>query len=75
MPGEWKDDRVTVGRADLLSLDEARTKARELLSKMTMGIDPNAEKRLEKVAVITLREILDVYLATKQLKPSTINVL
>ena len=41
---------------------------------MTMGIDPNAEKRLEKVAGITLREILDVYLATKQLKPSTINV-
>jgi integrase len=66
--------RVTVGRAELLSLDEGRAKARELLSKMTMGIDPNAEKRLEKVAVITLREILDVYLATKQLKPSTISV-
>ena len=40
---------------------------------MSAGIDPDAEKKIQKQATITLREVLDVYLATKQLKPSTIN--
>ena len=57
-----------------MSLEEARAKAREHLNKMASGIDPDAEKKIQKQATITLREVLDVYLATKQLKPSTVNV-
>ena len=66
--------RSTIGKTDRMSLEEARAKARELLNKMASGIDPDAEKKIQKQAAITLREVLDVYLATKQLKPSTINV-
>ena len=65
--------RLTIGKTDRMSLEEARAKAREHLNKMASGIDPDAEKKIQKQATITLREVLDVYLATKQLKPSTIN--
>lgn len=37
--------RVTIGRADVLSVDEARKRALVSLSSMASGIDPNAEKR------------------------------
>jgi integrase len=69
-----KNTRITIGKTSLMSLEEARDRARELLSKMTQGIDPNAEKKLEQVAAITLRELLQVYLATKELKPNTVSV-
>ena len=65
--------RLTIGKTDRMSLDEARAKAREHLNKMASGIDPDAEKKIQKQATITLREVLEVYLATKQLKPSTID--
>jgi len=37
--------RVTIGRADVISVDEARKRALGILSDMAAGIDPNAEKR------------------------------
>jgi len=66
--------RVTIGRCDLLSLEEARLKARQILLDMASGIDPTAEKRNEKVASITLIELLEEYLQVRTLKTSTASV-
>ena len=71
---QGKTKRVTIGKASLLTLDQARQKAREILGKMAAGVDPDAEKKSVLVSSVTLREILDVYLATKQLRPGTIKV-
>ncbi|MBS1955291.1 MAG: DUF4102 domain-containing protein [Cyanobacteria bacterium SZAS-4] len=67
-----KQRRATIGRADLITLEEARTKARKLLAEMTSGFDPHLEKRNEKANSITLIEVLEEYLAVKQLKKSTV---
>lgn len=69
-----KQRRATIGRADLLTCEEARLKARKLLSEMLAGFDPHAEKRNEKVASVTLLEVLEEYLAVRTLKPSTVEV-
>jgi hypothetical protein len=66
-----KSKRLTLGRADLISVDEARKKALCLLSQMASGIDPSAESEAEKVSAITLGEVLDHYLSVKRLRPST----
>ena len=66
--------RVTIGRCDLLTLEEARLKARQVLLDMASGIEPTAEKRNEKVASITLIELLEEYLQVRTLKASTANV-
>ncbi|CAN5509486.1 hypothetical protein BH10CYA1_BH10CYA1_40550 [soil metagenome] len=52
---------VTVGRADLLTLDDARAQARKLLAEMISGFDPHLEKRNEKTNSITLIEVLEEY--------------
>ncbi len=66
--------RATVGRADLMTLEDARNEGRKLLAEMLAGFDPHAEKRNEKVASITLLELLEEYLAVRTLKPSTVEV-
>ena len=66
--------RTTVGRADLITLEDARAKARKLLVEMLDGFDPSAEKRNEKVASITLIELLEEYLQVRTLKASTAKV-
>ena len=42
--------RLTIGKTDRMSLEEARAKAREHLNKMASGIDPDAEKKIQKQA-------------------------
>ena len=37
--------RVTIGRADVICVDEARKRAMSILSDMAAGVDPAAEKR------------------------------
>lgn len=60
--------RIELGDVNLVALDEARSIARELLSKLVAGIDPTkAEKRN---AVPTLREALADYLE-RDLRDST----
>ena len=66
--------RATVGRADLISLEDARQKARKLLADMLDGFDPSAEKKNEKTASITLIELLEEYLQVRTLKASTASV-
>lgn len=46
--------RVTLGRADVLSVEEARRRALAALSEMASGIDPNQEKRRVAQEAVTL---------------------
>jgi len=62
--------RLTVGRADLLSVDEARKEAICLLAQMTSGTDPQVEKQKLEASLITLGEVLDHYLSMQRLKPT-----
>lgn len=46
--------RVTIGRADVLSVEEARRRALSALSDMAGGVDPNQEKRRVAQEAVTL---------------------
>ncbi|WP_264212920.1 tyrosine-type recombinase/integrase [Leisingera thetidis] len=63
--------RVTIGRSDVLSVQEARREAKKVLGKMASGIDINAEKQEARARSITLLEALDEYLKSRDLKPAT----
>ncbi|SEP22406.1 Phage integrase family protein [Methylobacterium sp. UNC300MFChir4.1] len=55
--------RVVVGKVGTLTLDEARKRARDLLSGVQVGIDPHAEKAAAKVrAAVTLGIVAEAYL-------------
>ncbi len=51
--------RVTLGRADVLSVDEARRHALAALSQMASGVDPNLEKRRVAQEAVTLAQAFD----------------
>jgi len=58
--------RRKIGRADLMSLEEARSEAKQLLAGFARGIN----LREKKASAATLRQILDGYLAARpNLKP------
>ncbi|MBA2655294.1 MAG: integrase arm-type DNA-binding domain-containing protein [Gammaproteobacteria bacterium] len=68
-----KPVRVTLGRFPSMTIEQARKKALETLSKFSEGINPIEEKREVEVSNITLKEVFDDYLkARKNLKPGTI---
>jgi integrase len=58
--------RLTIGSVKVFSPEEARKIARETLAKAQLGQDPQQEKRkAEDQAKITLKSIIDRYLAEK----------
>ena len=63
--------RLTIGKYGVLTVEEAREQARNALALMSAGIDPHAGKKRHKASSITLLEALEVYIATKELRPST----
>lgn len=63
--------RVTVGRADLLTLDEARKHARATLGAMATGTDPNKAKAEERAKSITLADAAKLFLEGRDLKAAT----
>ena len=67
-----KQIKITVGRASLFTLAEARVEAKAKLSQMANGIDPVAAKRQEEVAGITLKKSFEKYLETRTLKPGSV---
>ncbi|NNE83274.1 MAG: DUF4102 domain-containing protein [Alphaproteobacteria bacterium] len=70
-----KNVRVTVGRHGILTAEQARKDALELLVRMTRGENPNETKRQAYAATITLSEALAEYLlARKELRPFTIKI-
>jgi len=73
---KWIDGkamRVTLGRYGELTVEQARKEAQKLLGKLATGIDPFAEKKLEQIHRITLKEVFRDYLKSRSdLKPKTI---
>lgn len=67
--------RATLGRFPDLTIDNARAKALELLGDVaTTGRNPNAVKRVNEKAAVTLSEALDTYVSDREhrLKPATV---
>lgn len=80
--GTSKARTLTIGDADIVSLDEARRSATEFLSKIQLGIDATQVKQVEEQAKadkaneqlakkITLQKAMLQYLDDRKLKPST----
>ena len=58
-----KQRRITLGTTETLNLDEARRRAREALAKVSLGADPQTEKRAAKEqASITMSLVIPRYL-------------
>jgi integrase len=65
--------RVTIGRADVFAPEVARKKALALLGEMAEGRNPNAEKKKEVVAKVTLADAFDsFFVARPHLSPHTV---
>ena len=63
---------VTIGKFPDISVIEARKKAHIFLTDLNSGIDPTAAKRKNKVAQTKLIDVLELYLAGRELKPLTV---
>jgi integrase len=60
--------RAKVGEPDKLTLTKARLEARKILARVTLGDDPQGEKRAKRVAAArTLQAVVKIYLASKKL--------
>src|SRR5688572_593080 len=55
------DSMQVIGHFGPLTLEEAKTKARELLSRVTLGADPGAEQRAARTA-LTLSDLSERFL-------------
>ncbi|HFL3390187.1 TPA: integrase arm-type DNA-binding domain-containing protein, partial [Legionella pneumophila] len=65
--------RITLGKYGQITAEEARKQAKHLLGQIAKGDDPIAEKKINKIKSITLKEAFHDYLkARKDLKPLTI---
>ena len=63
-----KTVRVTIGRYGVFTVAQAREAARELLLRMTRGINPNREKEKRRVASMTFDAALKMHLASNKLR-------
>lgn len=67
------DRRVSLGKHGILTVQEARNKARAQLSSMLGGIDPVVEKKRSDAYALTLEKLSEKYIeARRDLKPSSI---
>ncbi|MBX9676140.1 MAG: integrase family protein [Methylotenera sp.] len=65
--------RVTIGRHDVFSLDDARTQAKVYLADIARGHNPLDAEKARKSLQVTLSSVLDDYIETRvNLKASTI---
>lgn len=68
-----KPVRVTLGRFPAMTIEQARRKGLETLSKFADGINPIEEKRDIETSSITLKDVFEDYIKVrKNLKPGTI---
>jgi integrase len=67
-----KTRSFSLGEFGLITIEEARNKAREKQALLHQGIDPNIEKKAALAKQATLREIFPKYLASKRLADKTI---
>lgn len=64
--------RVTLGNFTDISVDDARNRAKDILSDLNKGVDPVEEKRLSRAKSQTLQELFDSYLQDHDLAPVTV---
>lgn len=68
-----KTIRVTIGRHDVFSLDDARTQAKVYLADIARGHNPLDAEKARKSLQVTLADVLDDYIKTRvNLKAGTI---
>ncbi|MDX2426154.1 MAG: integrase family protein [Cycloclasticus sp.] len=68
---DGKLKNVTIGKFPDVNVTEARNKARKILTSLTSGIDPTAEKRKQRINQTPLKEVLEQCIEKSDLKPST----
>lgn len=71
---DGRTPRITIGRADAVTLDEARRQARIILGKAQTGQDPHADRAAARVRdAITLGSTVETYLAQakERLRPNS----
>ncbi|MDR3476609.1 MAG: integrase family protein [Gammaproteobacteria bacterium] len=65
--------RITLGQYGKLTAVQARKEAQKILGKIATGGDPVADRKEAKVKTVTLKEVFDKYIQTRNsLKPTTI---
>ncbi len=69
-----KTVRVKIGRHGVFTPESARIEAKKLLGDTARGIDPNAQKKVEKVQATTLADVFKAYLKDRQLRPRSIQI-
>jgi len=63
---------VTIGKFSTVPVDEARKKALVIIAALNSGIDPTAVKRKQEIESTKLVDVLEQYIAGRDLKPSTV---
>lgn len=58
--------RVKLGRVCDLTLTQARSRAKVVLGDLARGVNPNAQRRVERARSITFAEALEEYLSTRK---------
>jgi len=66
-----KPKRVTVGKWPEVSIAKAREEAIKILDDLRQGVDPVKEKRKKSLESTVLRDVLEMYLTERKLKPIT----
>jgi integrase len=65
--------RKTIAKYNVISLEDARAQAKKILAEVANGKNPFDEVKARRANVITVKEVLDDYIATRvSLKPSSI---
>lgn len=64
--------RRTIGAHGRFAPESARTEARKLLTLMTMGRDPKEEEAKKRRMLISVRDVLQDYLAARSLRPNSV---
>ena len=57
--------RITLGRYGKLTAERARNEAKKLLGRIATGGDPVADHKQAKVKSVTLKEVFDKYIVTR----------
>lgn len=71
---EGKVKRITLGKYGVITVEEARKQAKTLLGQIARGDNPIAEKKSNKIKLMTLDSVLSDYLkARKDLKEFTVS--
>ena len=68
----YRAGRFSIGSASLLTVQEARAKARIILADMHEGKDVHAKRRATRQRSQTLRSVLEDYMQARAVKPLTV---